>query len=252
MLRSVKKLQGYKIKTTDSEIGKAYEFYFDDKFWTVRYLVVDTGKWLPGRQVLISPFSLGKPNWTKNTFPVNLTREQVNNSPEIDEARPVSRKMEIDLADYYGWPVYWAGVGAKLPGGVPRTKQSESKKAAKQTIESPVNPNLRSTREVIDYNIQAVDSEVGHVEDFILDDSSWIIRYLVIDTRVWLHWLPGGKKILIAPPWIHKIEWAESKVHVDLTRENIERSPEFDPSKPLSREYEVLLFDYYGRPKYWL
>ncbi|MBD3288559.1 PRC-barrel domain containing protein [candidate division KSB1 bacterium] len=252
MLRSVKKLQGYKIKTTDGEIGKAHEFYFDDKFWTVRYLVVDTGNWLPGRQVLISPFSLGKPNWTENTFPVNLSEEQVKNSPEIDTDMPVSRKMETELAEYYGWPVYWAGIGAKLPGGVPTEEQDEAKQAAEKAMESDVNPNLRRTREVIDYNIQAVDGEVGHVEDFILEDNSWIIRYLVIDTRVWLHWLPGGKKILIAPPWINRIDWAESKVYVDLNRDNIENSPEFDPMKPVNRDYEVLLYDYYGRPKYWL
>jgi hypothetical protein len=108
-------------------------------------------------------------------------------------------------------------------------------------------PHLRSTREVIGYHIQARDGEIGHVDDLIVDDELWYLRYLVIDTR---NWLPG-RKVLVAPAWAEQVSWIERKVYIDLKRETIKNSPEFDPSMPVNREYEVQLYDYYGRPRYW-
>jgi hypothetical protein len=108
-------------------------------------------------------------------------------------------------------------------------------------------PHLRSTKEVIGYHIQAVDGEIGHVEDLIVDDEEWFLRYLVVDTR---NWLPG-KAVLVAPGWAKRVDWVKRKVHVDLPQEAIRDSPEFDPSRPVNREYEVRLYDYYGRPHYW-
>ena len=84
-------------------------FFFDDKTWAIRYLVVDTGTWLPDRQVLISPIALGQPDWEGQFFPVKLTTEQVRNSPDIDTDKPVSRQQETRLHTYYDWPVYWSG-----------------------------------------------------------------------------------------------------------------------------------------------
>jgi len=253
MLRSMKELRGYNMLASDGEIGKAHEFYFDDQFWLIRYLVVDTGKWLPGRLVLISPYSLGRPDWSEKVFPVNLTKEQVEKSPEIDIARPVSRQHEIALAKYYNWPRYWTGARAMASGAfIVPPKKEDDQKAKESTEQDEGDPHLRSSREVIGYSIEASDGEIGHVEDFIIEDESWIIRYMIIDTRKWLHWLPGGKKVLVAPTWIHRVDWSESKVYVDLTRDQVKNSPEFDPSTPVNREYEILLHDYYGRPKYWI
>lgn len=109
-------------------------------------------------------------------------------------------------------------------------------------------PHLRSAREVIGYHIQAKNGDIGHVEDFIVDDEAWAIRYMVVDTQ---NWLPG-KKVLVAPVWIESIHWAEAKVRVTLTRAKIKKSPEFDPAAPVNREYEDRLYDFYGRPKYWV
>jgi hypothetical protein len=252
MLRSMKELYGYKMHAIDGEIGKAHEFYFDDQFWLIRYLVVNTGNWLPARLVLISPFSLGQPDWSARLFPVNETKEQVKNSPEIDIAVPVARQHEIALAKYYNWPRYWTGNAAEIPGAFVIPLKQETNIEEEQDIEeNEGDPHLRSSREVIGYNIEASDGEIGHLEDFIIEDESWIIRYMIVDTRKWLHWLPGGKKVLIAPTWIDRIDWAEATVYVDLTRDQVKDSPEFDPSTPVNREYEVLLHDYYGRPKYW-
>lgn len=244
MLRSMKELRGYKIRAKDGDIGKVVEFYFDDKGWTIRYLVADTGNWLPGRQVLIAPAAFhGQPDWKSETFPVILTKEMIKESPHISTDRPVSRQKELKLNRYYGWPIYWS----LNPEGIPVGELPVAESGIPPTEEPEGDSHLRSSREVIGYHIQAKDGEIGHVDDFIVDDENWIIRYMIVDTR---NWLPG-KKVLVSPHWIEEVNWAEAKVHVDLTREKIKDSPEYDPAASVNREYEEILYDYYGRPKYW-
>lgn len=247
MLRSTKELQGYKILATDGQIGKVGDFFFDDLAWTIRYLVADTGSWLIEKEVLISPTALVQPDWSHRIFPVNLSQKQIENSPEIDADRPVSRQHEVRLNKYYNWPLYWTEPGSPVappPFGAGEEEAvdvEEDEQAGDQDL------HLRSTKEVMKYRIRAIDGEIGHLEDFILDDEIWTIRYLVIDTR---NWLPG-KKVLVAPGWIKRIDWAGAQVHVELVQESIEKSPEYDPSSPVNREYEERLYDFYGRPKYW-
>lgn len=248
MLTSAKKLEGFKIAAIDDIIGKAYDFFFDDNTWTVRYLVADTGGWLPGKRVLISPFSLGKPNFDDETIPVNLTKNQIENSPDVDEHMPIERQKEIELTQYYGWPNYWTGFGDPLgaaplmPAGIPVPIEIQYRESGSH------DSHLHSTRSIIDLNIQASDDSVGHVEDFIIDDDNWSIRYLIADTR---NWLPGGKKVILSPRWISKMDWMDSKVHVDLTRDQILKSPEWDPSSPPDRKYEEMLHEHYGKKTYW-
>jgi hypothetical protein len=249
MLRSVKGIHGYSIQATDGDIGAVYAFYFDDDLWTVRYLVVDTGTWLPGRRVLLSPTAIGQIHWETETVTVTLSREQVENSPDMDTEKPVSRQYETALHNYYGWPMYWgafeptgAGVMAMPP---PALEVAES---AENMVEAQGDPHLRSTHEVMGYSIHAWDGDIGSVRDFIVEDELWAIRYMVVDTG---HWLPG-KKVLIAPPWITEVSWGESKVYVELTQEEVKNSPEFDAAAPVNRAYEERLYDFYGRPKYWL
>lgn len=243
MLRSAKELHSYVVHATDGDIGRMEAFLFDELTWDIRYLVCDIGIWLPGRRVLIAPAALGVPHYETRMFPVQLTREQVENSPDIDTDMPVSRQQEVALHRYYGWPVYW---GAMAPVGTaplppPVIEMAQDAEA------SQGDAHLHSTHEVIDYYIEARNGDIGHVDDFIVDDEGWSIRYMAVDTR---NWWPG-KKVLVAPQWITEIRWGDSRVHVDMTREQIKDSPEFDPAAPVNREYEERLFDYYGRPKYW-
>lgn len=246
MLRSLDAIQGYTIQATDGDIGHVHDFYFDDRTWTVRYLVVDTGPWLFGKRVLISPHALQQPEWATGTLPVVLTKEQVENSPDISADQPVSRQHEIELHQYYGWPSYWGA--PVVPGVNAPTNVGLTAPLAVEEEQQQGDPNLRSAREVTGYHIRATDGEeFGEVDDFILDDDSWIIRYAVVDTRAWL----PGKKVLLAIPWIRDVDWVETKVAVDLTEAQIKNSPEFDPNAPVNREYEAKLYDYYGRPKYW-
>lgn len=251
MLRSVNEMQGYHLLAKDGTIGKAHTLYFDDQSWTVRYLVADTGNWLQDRKVLISPVSFEQPDWSAKLLPVHLTTEQIENSPKIDAALPVSRQHEHRLSEYYQWPMYWAhsGVVGINSGAMPPPRVAETKEQveAEVELEERSDPNLRSTREVTGYSIAAIDGDIGHVEDFIVDVQNWILRYIIVDTR---NWLPG-KKVLLSTMWIDQIKWPDAKVSVDLTKEAIQNAPEFDPSLPINRKYEERLYDFYGRPKYW-
>jgi hypothetical protein len=248
MLRSAKEIINYVLSAEDGEIGRCKDFLFDDEFWTIRYMVADTGKWLPGRKVLISPISLEDPKWLDRRFPVKLTKEQIENSPPLDEDAPVSRRYEIKYFNHYYWPYYWTGGGMwgaapypPAPAPVPREGQFA------ESDEDPEETHLRSVKEVTGYHIRAKDGEVGHVEDFVAEDETWAIRYMVVDTR---NWLPG-RKVLVAPQWIESVDWVDNLVEVDLTTKAVKESPEYDPSKPVNREYEIQLYDFYGRPAYW-
>jgi len=98
-VRTAGELKGGTIKAMDGDIGSAQDLYFDDRTWTVRYVVVDTGAWLPGRQVLISPFAF-RPvpgaSWLR-TF---LSKKQIENSPSLDTDRPVNRQREVEFSQY--------------------------------------------------------------------------------------------------------------------------------------------------------
>ncbi|HUD48149.1 MAG TPA: PRC-barrel domain-containing protein [Candidatus Baltobacteraceae bacterium] len=246
MLRNLKALHGHTVLANDGEIGKVYDFYFHDDTWLIRYLVVDTGHWLPGRKVLVTPSALGKPDWTKLTFPVSLTRNQVEKSPDIDTDMPVSRQQEMDLHNYYDWPVYWnePGLGAPFPAIAPLEPDPKDSKMA---TKDKGDPHLRSVKEVTGYHIHASDGEMGHIADFIVDDVGWGIRYLVVATY---NWLPA-KKVLISPQWLGEIHHWERDVHVALTKDSILQCPEFHAGGLVNREYEERLHDYYGRPGYW-
>lgn len=240
MFRSLKELIGYTIHAADGEIGRVYDFYFDDHAWTVRYLVVDTGGWLSGRKVLVAPIALDTPKWESKTFPVRLTKEQVEKSPSIDLDKPVSRQMEEELYTYYGWKPYWHDARARTAVRVIERSMEKGDKPLSGLA-------VRSANEVIGYNIRASDGKIGHAADLIVDDEAWIVRYIVVDTHDWL----PGKKVLVSPGWVGAVTWPERNIYVGLSREMVKDSPEFDPSAPVNREYELRLYDYYGRPKYW-
>lgn len=241
MLRSLNGIRGYAVHARDGDVGKVSEFYFDDQTWNVRYLVVETGGWFSGKKVLISPASFsGPPDWKQQIFPVNLTMDEIKESPDIDADRPVSRQTEALLAEYYRWPVYWGAPGVL-------TLESPMPLGAVRIAEKG-DPGLRSAKEVSGYSIEAAGGAIGEVEDFIADDEDWSIRYLVVDTG---RWLPG-KKVLVAAQWVSDISWTDQKIDVDLSSEIIRKSPPFDPSSAVNRRYEEVLYDYYGRPKYWV
>lgn len=248
MLRSVSNLVGFSLGAKDGEVGRVYSFLFDARSWAVRYFVVDTGRWWPGRKVLISPHAVDRPDWQDRVFHVNLTKEQVRNAPEIDVEKPVSRQRELELHRHYGWVPYWGPVhGLAVAPEHHAEAQTEQGQGTAVLVETPGESSLRSSREVTGYRIHATDGQIGHLEDLIISDEDWVIRYLVVDTRNRL----SGKSVLISPEWVRDIGWEEHEVWVDVPKQTIEDSPPYDPSAPVNREYEMRIYDYYGRPKYW-
>ena len=246
MLSIAKTLKSYKLHGLDGEIGRVKEFYFDDRHWTIRYLVADTGNWLSDRQVLISPYALGAVRKEEQRIAIDLTKKQIEDSPSLSSDKPVSRQFEEGYIEYYGWPVYWSGPYAWGPS--PYMVRDPNKRREPIHSEKAWDPHLRSTHDVSGYHIQATDGEIGHVEDFIIDDETWAIRYLIVDTR---NWWPG-KKILVSPQWIERVSWSESKVFVNLTRETIKQSPEYTEESLLTRDYETGLHRHYDRQGYWV
>ena len=246
MLNKAKTLTGYKLEGLDGEIGKVKEFYFDDQHWAIRYLVADTGNWLNERQVLISPYALVAVSKEKQHITIDLTKKQIENSPSLGSDKPVSRQFEEFYYGYYGLPMYWGG--PFMWGAYPYIVRDRKKWKQSTQDEKTGDPHLRSTHDVSGHYIQAADGEIGHVEDFIIDDEkTWAIRYLIINTR---NWWPG-KKVLISPQWIERVSWSESKIFVNLPRETIKRSPEYTEESLLTRDYEVGLHRHYNRQGYW-
>jgi len=250
MLRSLEDLERYTVAASDGDLGRVVDFLIDDEHWMIRHLIVETGSFLAGRRVLISPISFREADWSNRFFHVNLTMDQVKNSPSVDTALPVSRQHEWDNYRYYGYPAYW---GDSMPWSIgdPALPLADGwnpalRSDAPAATITPGDTHLRSAREVRGYHVDGQGEDVGHVDDFVVDDQSWGVRYLAIATSAW--WF--GKKVLIAPEWARRIDWAERKVFVDQSREAIKASPGWDPEAPINREYEVRLFDYYGRPVY--
>jgi hypothetical protein len=246
MLSKVGTLTGYKLDSLDGEIGKVKEFYFDDRHWAIRYLVADTGNWLTGRQVLISPYALVAVMEEEQHIAVDLTKKQIEDSPSLDCDKPVSRQFEEAYYGYHGWPTYWGG--SYMWGASPYIVRDPEKWRESNQDGKAGDPHLRSTYGVSGHHIQALDGEIGHVEDFIIDDVTWAIHYLIVDTH---NWWPG-KKVLVSPHWIESVSWGERKVFVDLSREAIKQSPEYTEESLLTRDYEIRLHQHYHRQGYWV
>lgn len=224
MLRNVRGLQHYTVHATDGDIGRVHEFYFDDQQWTVRHAVVNVGHWLPRHRVLVPTVFLDGIDEVGRELHVHLTKSQVASSPIIDTEKPVSRQHEGKLYWYYGF------TGSALPSHF-RTGAGD--------------PHLRCTREVIGYFVHGDDEHVGEVDDFLVDDDSWGIRYLVMDVQAW--W--PGRKVLVPPRWIVCIRWEEKAVHITLSLATVRTAPRYDAARPIDPDYEARLQAHYEQSK---
>jgi uncharacterized protein YrrD len=227
----IKQICGDKLGATDGEIGQVKDVYFDDLNWAVRYLVADTGSWMPGRLVLISPYAFGKLYQGGKVLLVNLTRQQIEDSPSIASHKPVSRQYEEEYHQYYNWPYYWGGLDVWGMSGFPilpqRSEPFQGERATDENKKSAAgDAHLRSATTIVGYHIQAGDETIGRVTDFVMDEKTWVIRHLVVDTG---HWL-SGKRVLISPSQIKRISWDESRVFVNLTKAAVMGAPAFDPA----------------------
>jgi sporulation protein YlmC with PRC-barrel domain len=226
MSLNLQTLCGCKVAASDGDIGLVKDFYFDVKTWVVRYLVAETGSWLTGRSVLLSPHAFGRfEEIDGKVLLMNLTREEIENSPPIESDKPVSRQFEIEYYRYYGWPTYWNGDSiwgfSSYPAVLP---SSRDELGTQQQYRHRDDNHLRSTCAVTGYHIQTIDGEIGRVSGVMVDDRSWAIRQLVVETGGWY----SGREILIAHSKIERTSYEESKVFVNLTKKDIQRTPEYD------------------------
>jgi hypothetical protein len=256
MLRRLQEMLGADLEATDGSIGTLHDVFLDDETWTVRYVAVDTGLWL-GRLVLVSPIAIEWPDWQGRKIPLTLTRAEIESSPDLLSRPRLTREEEHEFAAYYGYPHYWGGANlwgwAERPGAlntappagyVPASALDPDANAANADA---MTTSLYSGKEIRGYHIHALDGEIGHVDDFIIDEGSWSVRYLQIDTSNWI----GGKTVLLATRWIQRIDPADGKIHVEVTKDRIENSPQFNQNELIDRPFEERLHQHYGLPAYW-
>lgn len=252
MMRNLKELLETTARSTDGDIGAVYDFYFDEKAWMVRYLVVKGGDWVNNRLLLFAPQALGQPDLQENVFPVLLSSEMIKNSPIIRTDQPVEAKDEVELRQYYQWPLNWdpndpGGLGPGSVAAYPLVELAEQMNRNAPPPPVPQGSIMRSMHHTLGFSIHARDGSVGEVDDFIVDDETWRIMYLVVDAGSWL----SSRKVLVSPTWTEQVDWDNHTLNVDLKKETIQNSPEYDPSVPLERTYESKLYQHYGRDAYW-
>ncbi len=269
MLNAVSSLKGFDIQAKDGSLGTVSDFLFDDSTWRVRWMVVDTGRWLSGRKVLVHPSAVISAEYGLRDLNVALTKDQVQNSPEIREDRPVSQQMQSDLYSYYGGDPLWGGglfgggmYGGSMYGGYggggmgaiasPLSAPAYFGTAAVREEErgepdaEAGDPHLRSSAEVTGYHVHATDGDLGHVQDFLIDNASWGVRYLIVNTSNW--WV--GQHVLISPYAVKGVDWSERYIRLDLTRSKIKASPSWNPSNTIDGEFEQRLHNHYDWPGY--
>ena len=253
MKRNLKELTGYHIGATDGEVGKVTDFLFDNTSWTIRYLVVETGNWLSGRKVLLSPQALQGTDHEKKIFKVNLTIDQVKHSPHIDTENAVSRQQEEELHQHYPWTGYWSH--DKWPGGIGtvgmmtpvitepladavhhamhKDDQQNTGSDVEQKPGATDERHLFTTSNVKGYTLSASNGDAGNIDGFIIDDSSWKIDSLIVDTG---HWLPG-KKVILSPERIKGLEWLTSCASADVSIDEIRHFPVYHADKLISENH---------------
>ena len=212
-------------------------------------MVADTGTWLSSRKVLVHPSAVRSLDYERRELSVGLTKHQIDASPGILRDQPVSQQMETSLYDYYGWDPYWGG--SYFGGGAMASPLSPppffgsaalGRRNGLDVLEDAGDPHLRSLAAVTGYHIHAIDGEIGHVENFLIDDATWGIRYLILDTSNW--WL--GKHVLISPYAVGRISYADHQITVDVDRDKVKSSPPWDPAEMVDTYYEKRLHHHYG------
>ena len=250
MLWDSSALDGYAIEASDGRIGSVNDFLFEDTSWIVRWLVADTGNWLSDRKVLLPLLTLGKPDPSLRQFPVDLTMQQVKDSPDIDIDRPVSRQHETHIYHYYGWNPYWDSGLLPIGGGMaipfietlPPSGSMPLGAAGEDTQRAEGDPHLRSAEAVTGFHVHATDGEIGRVVDFLIEDADWSIRYIKVDTK---NWRSGGE-VLISPRSVRSVDRTSRSVHLDVDRQKVKNSPPYDPSKTADGAYDESFLTYYG------
>lgn len=261
MLITTSKIERSKVIARDGALGSVDTFLFDDEQWVVRYLVVRHGPPLLRKYVLISVASVKSPAGADDSgIAVDLTRKEVKHAPSADVARPVSRRKEEQFHRYYRIPVYWGGSGLWGASMTPREAGTVTYEPESQT--EPIGAredeyHLRSTREVEGYRVETADAHsgdeesddsiVGAVGGFLIEDTTWAVRYLRIDAHESL----GGGFLYVSPHWVGEFSWIEHKMTLDMQASRLREIPTFGVKETLGRGEEEQLHAFFEKPGYW-
>lgn len=249
MLLAASGLKDYSVAAEDGAIGVLKDFLFDDRTWQIRWLVVQAGGWLVGRQVLVHPSAVLSFDYDRQTLQVSLTKIQIEASPPLSTDQPVSRQHEINTYGYYGWDPLWGGdmFGSTIQGGgmvgPPRYfgTQERYNDLGVQNLDGESDPHLRSFNAVKGYHVQASDGDMGHIANLMIDNEQWGVRYLIVETSNW--WM--GKQVLMAPYAITSINWLDRTVYLDVTQAEVKASPEWDPATVIIEHYQHQLHTHF-------
>jgi len=241
--RRVRDIAALTLSAIDGQMGSISELYFDDQSWTVRYLIVNTGGWLSSRNVLIAPIAVAGIDDADASMRIDLRKEQIEQAPLVEKAKPISRQYEEAYYEHFRWAPYWQAGATVLGTPIPYPDPPPMNVDEPVFSESPEKSHLRSSAEVTGYGIHAQDGEIGHIEDLVIDDEDWNVRYVEVDTR---NWLPG-KKVLVQTGRIKQIDWHSRSVTMSLTRHAIQSAPAYEPSMLITPDYEIQLFKHYGK-----
>ena len=252
MFTTTKDLKNLVVRALDGELGIVDQLYFDDQTWAIRYFTVATGGWFGGTKVLIPPTSVTGADWKSRRLDVALTLKQVRQSPNIDTQKPVSRQQEGAYLSYYGYPYYWDEPNIRCPAfypaGLTAPRYNSLAEREERIHREPMDVHLCASDIVSGYHVQAADGEIGHIDRFIVDDRTWVIRYLEVATQ---NWWPG-KRVLLSPAWVERVCWRDLKVVVGVSRKALRSCEEYIDGTPILRDYESRLKLHYGRPPYWI
>lgn len=222
MRRRASDFTGYTIEATDGKVGHISDILFEDQTWKVRWFVIDTGSWLIGRRILIHPAALERPDIRNRAFPVSLTKYQVEASPDLRSDQPVSLQMDQDLSDYYGFSSLSGGGNyGSFGSGLLGDGMSRGVMERRPYVSNPGDCQLLSVASTTGFQIHALDGDIGHLDDFLLDDESWTIEFAVVATNNW----GFGKHVLVSPADIKSTNVPARYVPINLTRYAIKCSP---------------------------
>jgi hypothetical protein len=238
MLRSLNELARYKVTAIDGDVGSVADFLLDDRAcpvsdpspaadafrtepperaraaWAVRYLVVQTGGLFDRRRVLISPISFREVDAAAKRFHLALSVAKIKKSPDLDGARPISRRDEGEYFRYYQYPYYWDYAGLWGMGMLPGMLATSVWREQEQPEETRDDGSLRSARALIGFHVEASDGRVGQVDELLIDDATYEVRYLVVNTGL-VH------KLRLRPQWAERVNWDERMIYVGMPRQAI-------------------------------
>jgi hypothetical protein len=257
MLWGLKSLKKCSVVASDGKLGNFDNAFFERDRWVVPLISIKTGPWLLGRSVLLAPDFVRRIQTRNHRMQIDISKREILRHKTVDQETAISRRKDEDVRNYYGWPLFWGYVpGPDLYYPVTGIHQFQFPGVAAEFTPEPKDVvlhtptgQLKDGEEILGFKVQAIDGEIGYVQDLMIDLEKWKVSYLVVETGSWFY----HDRVAISTQWVRDILDLDIQLEVDLMRDTIERSPTpLDESKPWTHAQEQKLYDYYARAKHWV